>query len=224
GRDGRARSAVRPAGRRARRESRRRRRALARGPARVGRPHARHQAGAARAGGGAARAPHPDPGDPPARPLTPGAAWPAAGRLVRPQQRYAPADPGHRRPAPGPRPRPRLRADRPAHRGRLDTGPAGRHPRAGSAGRLPRWRTGMTEPVQDQETMSTDAPVGIAAHVAAVVVGVLVGLCGTLAHRWGDDGLPEGLLFALLLVLLGGLFARAAADRAGMVLYLLTAV
>ncbi|MFD1717071.1 hypothetical protein [Georgenia deserti] len=72
--------------------------------------------------------------------------------------------------------------------------------------------------------MSTDAPVGIAAHVAAVVVGVLVGLCGTLAHRWGDDGLPEGLLFALLLVLLGGLFARAAADRAGMVLYLLTAV
>lgn len=58
----------------------------------------------------------------------------------------------------------------------------------------------------------------VVAAVVAVVAGVLVGAAGTLVHRWSPDGLPVGVATALAVVLVGGVFARSAADGAGVFL------
>ncbi|PFG38755.1 hypothetical protein ATJ97_1242 [Georgenia soli] len=58
----------------------------------------------------------------------------------------------------------------------------------------------------------------VVAAVVAVVAGVVVGAAGTLVHRWTVDGLPVGVVTALVVVLLGGVFARSAADGVGVFL------
>ncbi|UNX55669.1 DUF6113 family protein [Georgenia sp. TF02-10] len=57
--------------------------------------------------------------------------------------------------------------------------------------------------------------------VVAVITGVVVGACGTLVHRWET---PAGLVLALLLVLSGGVFARAAGGGALLLLHGFVAV
>ena len=54
--------------------------------------------------------------------------------------------------------------------------------------------------------------------IAAVVAGVVVGAAGTLGHRWSVDGLLVGVVAALVVVLVGGVFARSAADGVGVFL------
>ena len=56
------------------------------------------------------------------------------------------------------------------------------------------------------------------AAVVAVVAGVVVGAAGTLVHRWTAGGVPTGLPAAFALVVVGAVFARSAADGAGVFL------
>ncbi|KAE8764265.1 hypothetical protein [Georgenia thermotolerans] len=66
---------------------------------------------------------------------------------------------------------------------------------------------------------------GAAVGVAAVVLlGVVVAGCGTMLHRWQLGAVPLGVGLALLMVLVGGVVARALMDMAGVVLYGLAAV
>ncbi|GAA4421768.1 hypothetical protein GCM10023169_15090 [Georgenia halophila] len=74
------------------------------------------------------------------------------------------------------------------------------------------------------DTGATTSGGSVVPTVSAVVVGVLVGLAGTFVHRLSHEALPEGLAGALVLVVLGGVFARAAADRVGVLLYALAAL
>lgn len=62
------------------------------------------------------------------------------------------------------------------------------------------------------------------ALVAAVVLGVVVAVAGTLVHRWDAAGWPAGLLLALATAALAAVAARAGAGGAGVVLYGLAAL
>jgi hypothetical protein len=64
----------------------------------------------------------------------------------------------------------------------------------------------------------------VVAAVVAVVAGVVVGAAGTLVHRWTAGGVPTGLPAALALVVVGAVFARSAADGAGVFLLALAGV
>ena len=58
-------------------------------------------------------------------------------------------------------------------------------------------------------------------YAATLVIGVLVGLIGTLVHRWQQ---PWGLVLALLTVLSAGLLVRAWSAWVGMLLLALGVV
>jgi N-acetyl-1-D-myo-inositol-2-amino-2-deoxy-alpha-D-glucopyranoside deacetylase len=62
------------------------------------------------------------------------------------------------------------------------------------------------------------------AAVVAVVAGVVVGAAGTLVHRWSTGEVPTGLLAAYAIVAVGAVFARSAADGAGVFLFGLAGV
>jgi N-acetyl-1-D-myo-inositol-2-amino-2-deoxy-alpha-D-glucopyranoside deacetylase len=62
------------------------------------------------------------------------------------------------------------------------------------------------------------------AAVVAVVAGVVVGAAGTLVHRWSSGDVPTGLLAAYAIVVVGAVFARSAADGAGVFLFGLAGV
>ena len=66
---------------------------------------------------------------------------------------------------------------------------------------------------------------GVAVGVVAVVLlGVVVAGCGTMLHRWQLGTVPLGVGLALLMVLVGGVVARALMDMGGLVLYGLAAL
>jgi len=77
---------------------------------------------------------------------------------------------------------------------------------------------------RDGRTHRRDAGDRTGHVVAAVVAGVVVGAAGTLVHRWSAGGLPVGVGVALVVVLVGGVFARSAADGVGVFLFGLAGV
>lgn len=88
----------------------------------------------------------------------------------------------------------------------------------------PQWPPppGRTEPHRFERTPPRAAESsGAFPLIAAIIVGVLVGTAATLLHRHAVAGLPAGLLAAALVVGVGGVFARAAADRLGVFLHAL---
>ncbi|MFC7404985.1 hypothetical protein [Georgenia alba] len=89
------------------------------------------------------------------------------------------------------------------------------------------WATDRSAPGQGgpgSEERSPTAPAGATALISAAIVGALVAVAGTLLHRWSHQGFPEGLVIAFLVVLVGSVFARAAADRLGILLHVLAAL
>jgi N-acetyl-1-D-myo-inositol-2-amino-2-deoxy-alpha-D-glucopyranoside deacetylase len=79
-------------------------------------------------------------------------------------------------------------------------------------------REGVARDLQTDRVDRGERTGRIVAAVVAVVAGVIVGAAGTLVHRWAAGEVPTGLLAAYAIVVVGAVFARSAADGAGVFL------